>query len=90
MGQVYFFKHRFEEAEATLLQAIQDNPGSPEAYRFLAACYAHMGRFDDARAIVARLSAITSLIMPRVLYYRNPEYRDLFLSGLRLALGEAE
>jgi TolB-like protein/Tfp pilus assembly protein PilF len=90
MGQVYFFKHRFEEAEATLLQAIQDNPGSPEAYRFLAACYAHMGRIDDARAIVARLSAITSLIMPRVLYYRNPEYRDLFLSGLRLALGEAE
>jgi TolB-like protein/Tfp pilus assembly protein PilF len=90
LGQVHFFKHRFDEAAATLLQAIQDNPGSPEAYRFLAACYAHMGRLDDARAIVARLSTITSLILPRVLYYRNPEYRDLFLSGLRLAMGDAQ
>ena len=27
--------------------------------RFLAACYAHMGRLDEARAIVARLRAIT-------------------------------
>jgi hypothetical protein len=48
-----------------------------------------MGRLDDARAIVARLSAITSLVVPRVLYYRNPEYRELFLSGLQLATGEA-
>ena len=90
MGQAYFFKHQFDEAAARLLQAIHDNPGSPEAYRFLAACYAHMGRLDDARAIVARLSTITPLILPRILYYRNPEYRDLFLSGLRLAIGEVQ
>ncbi len=59
MGMAYFFKHQFDEAAAKLLLAIQDHPGSPASYRFLAACYAHMGRLDEARAIVARLRAIT-------------------------------
>ena len=31
----------------------------PYSYRFLAACYAHMGRLDEAREIVAQLRAIT-------------------------------
>jgi hypothetical protein len=48
-----------------------------------------MGLLDEARATIARLRAI----MPEVrvdllLPYRNPQHRDLFLSGLRLALGE--
>src|SRR5258705_11904793 len=47
-----------------LLLSIQDYPGVPYAYRALAACYAHMGRFDEARAIVARLRAITALVVP--------------------------
>ena len=88
LGMAYFFKRRFDEAASKLLLAIQDNPGSPGAYRFLAACYAHMGRLDDARAIVARLRAITPLVLPRDLPLRNPEDRELYLSGLRLAAGE--
>ena len=68
---------------------MQDNPGAPGAYRFLAACYAHMGRLDEAYAIVARLCAITPEVVPSVLPYRNPEDRELLLSGLRLAMGEA-
>jgi TolB-like protein/class 3 adenylate cyclase len=89
MGQAYFFKHRFDEAAAKLLLAIQDNPGSPLSYRYLAACYAHMGRLDEALAVVARLRAITPLVVPRELAFRsNPEGRDLYLSGLRLAAGE--
>ena len=89
MGMAYFFKRQFDEAAAKLLLAIQDNPGSPTSYRFLAACYAHMGRLDEARAIVARLRAITPLVVPSDLPFRNPEDRELFLSGLRLAAGEA-
>jgi len=58
------------------------------SYRFLTACYAHMGRLDDAREIVARLRAITSVVMPDASYLRNAEHRELFLSGLRLAAGE--
>ena len=58
-------------------------------YRFLASCYAHMGRLDEAREIVRRLREITPVVMPSVIPYRNPEQRELFLSGLRLAAGEA-
>jgi Flp pilus assembly protein TadD len=43
---------RFNEAVPKLLLAIQDDPSYPEPYRSLAACYAHMGRIDEARAIV--------------------------------------
>jgi hypothetical protein len=48
-----------------------------------------MGLLDEARATIARLRAI----MPEVrvdllLPYRNLQHRDLFLSGLCLALGE--
>jgi hypothetical protein len=88
MGSAYFFTRRFDQAASRLLLSIQDDPGYPGTYRCLAACYAHMGRLDDARAIVARLRAITSQVMPSHLPYRNPEDRDLFLSGLRVAAGE--
>ena len=48
-----------------------------------------MGRLDEAREIVNRLRAITPVVVPSVIYYRNAEHRELFLSGLRLAAGEA-
>jgi hypothetical protein len=48
-----------------------------------------MGRLDEAREIVKRLRGITSVVVPKVIPYRNPEHRELFLSGLRLAIGEA-
>jgi TolB-like protein/class 3 adenylate cyclase len=88
IGSALFLSRRFDEAVAELLDAIQDEPGLPEAYRHLAACYAHMGRLDDARATVARLRSIAPVVVPSVIYYRNPEHRELFLSGLRLAAGE--
>jgi adenylate cyclase len=87
-GTAYFFRHRFDEAVPKLLLTIQATPGDPYAYRLLAACYAHMGRLDEARAIVARLRAIAPQIVPRDLLWRNPEDREPFLSGLRLAIGE--
>jgi len=88
MGIAFFFKRQFDEAAARLLLSIQDDPGFPPSYRFLAACYAHMGRLDEARAIVAKLRAITRVIVPGDLRQRNPEYRELLVSGLRLAAGE--
>jgi Flp pilus assembly protein TadD len=79
---------RFGEAVPKLLVAIQEDPSHPNAYRFLSACYAHMGRLDDAGEIVARLRTLTSVVIPDASYLRNPEHRELFLSGLRLAAGE--
>jgi TolB-like protein len=89
IGEAYFFKHQFDEAAAKLLLSIQDNPGSTVPYRYLAACYAHMGHLDEAREVVARLRAITALVMPSDLPFSNREDRELLLSGLRLAAGEA-
>jgi TolB-like protein/class 3 adenylate cyclase len=63
MGMAYFFKGQFDEAASKLLLAIQDHPGFGASYRGLAACYAHMGRLDDARDIIARLRAITPLVI---------------------------
>jgi adenylate cyclase len=48
-----------------------------------------MGRLDEARAIVAKLRAITPHVMQNHLPFRRPEDRELFLSGLRLAMDEA-
>ena len=88
IGVAYFFKRRFNEAASTLVLSMQADPGFPPSYRALAACYAHVGRLDEAREIVARLREITPVIMPSVLPYRNLEDRELLLSGLRLATDE--
>jgi adenylate cyclase len=88
LGAAYFFKRQFDDAAAILLASLQETPGFPVAYRFLASCYAHMGRLDEAREIVKRLKAITPVVVPSVIPHRNPEHRELLLSGLRLAAGE--
>jgi TolB-like protein/class 3 adenylate cyclase len=88
IGGAHFFARRFDEAVPNLLIAIQDDPGNPGSYRTLAACYAQMGRLDDAREIVARLRTITPVVIPDASYLRNAEPRELFLSALRLAAGE--
>ena len=89
IGRAHFFSRRFDEAVPKLLLAIQEDPSFPQPYRILAACYAHMGRLDEAREIVERLRAITPVVIPDASYLRNAEHRELFLSGLRLAAGEA-
>src|SRR6516225_5586535 len=88
IGEAHFFRHEFDQAAARLLLSIQNHPGFPHSYRVLAACYAHMGRLDEARAIVARLRAITPQIVPSAAQLRNSADRELFLSGLRMAAGE--
>jgi TolB-like protein/class 3 adenylate cyclase len=90
MGAAHFLSRRFDEAVPKLLLAIQEDPSHPSPYRYLAACYANMGRLDEARAIVSRLRAITPMVVPSDVPFRNPEHREMFLSGLRLAMGEPE
>jgi class 3 adenylate cyclase len=70
-----------------LLLAIQEDPSFPAPYRYLAACYAHMGRLAEARAIVARLRRVTSAVWTDASWFRNAEQRELYLSGLQLASG---
>jgi adenylate cyclase len=88
IGIGHMFCGRLETAASFLQVALQENPAYPLANRFLASCYAHLGRIDDARQVVARLRAITHVIVPKVTNYRDPTQREMFLSGLRLAASE--
>jgi TolB-like protein/class 3 adenylate cyclase len=49
IGMAHLCARRFDEAVPKLSLAIQDDPTYPVPYLYLAACYAHMGRLDDAR-----------------------------------------
>jgi TolB-like protein len=89
IGGVHFLARRFDEAVPKLLLAIQEDPSFPQAYRHLAACYAHMGRLDEAREIIGRLRTIAPIVIPDASYLRDLGHRELLLSGLRLAMGEA-
>jgi adenylate cyclase len=88
IGMGHFFARRFEDAVASLLLSLQEGPSWVPTYRFLASCYAHLGRLDEAHETVRRLRAITPVVIPSAAHWRKPEHRELFLSGLRLAAGE--
>jgi len=89
IGEAYFFSREFDQAAANLLASLERAPGFPITYRVLASCFVHMGRLDDARQIIARLRAVTPVVLESAMRYRNPEHRELFLSGLRLAADES-
>jgi adenylate cyclase len=90
IGFAHFLSRRFDEAVPKLLLAIQDDPSFPNSYRYLAACYAHMGRLDDAREVIARLRTVTPVVISDFTSLQNAEQRELLLSGLRLVMGEAD
>jgi hypothetical protein len=90
IGVGHFFASRFAEARAMLLRSLQEQPGWVPTYRFLAACCAHMGQLDEARSVVQKLRALTTVVVPEATHWRNPENRALYLSGLRLAAGETD
>jgi tetratricopeptide (TPR) repeat protein len=88
IGFAHFVSRRFEKAAPNFLLGLQEDPSHPAPYRGLAACYAHMGRLNEAREIVAQLRTITPVVIPEFRFVRNPAHRELILSGLRIAMGE--
>jgi TolB-like protein len=88
IGEAQFFQRRFDAAIATLSAALEEIPGHAGMYRYLAACYAHAGRLDEAREILRRLRLVSATVMPHATQWRNPEHREFYLAGLRLAIGE--
>jgi adenylate cyclase len=88
IGQAHCLAGRFEQAVSNLLVMIQEHPGAPLSYRFLAASYAHLRRLSEARKMIGRLRAIAPVAITDPFYLRDPEHRDVLLSGLRLAVGE--
>ena len=88
-GAAHLIETRFHEAVPHLRLAIEEEPAFTEPYRLLAACYAHLGRIDDAREVVERLRLFTPMVVPPQIPYRSEAHREVYFSGLRLAAGEA-
>jgi TolB-like protein len=88
IGAAHLAAGHFEEAASTLVLAVQDQPEYPHPMRLLAACYAHLGRVDDARKLIERLRTITPRVFEDFSFFRKPEHRELLLSGMQLAIGE--
>jgi adenylate cyclase len=88
IGMAHFLAHRFVDAAAVLRVSIEEVPTFTPAYRILAACYALMGRLDEAREMIKRLVSLTPVVVPTANPYRDPEHGEMFLSGLRLAAGK--
>ena len=81
-----FCSRRFEEAIPVNLRMIQQDPTYPQSYHCLAACYAHLGRLVEARKVVEQLRETFPSMIPDLSHMRNPEHRELLLSGLHKAL----
>ena len=88
-GEALFFKRQFDEASTRLLASLEQIPRHAVTYRVLVSCYAQMAHLDEARGIAKRLRSISPVLVPYIIPYRNPDDRELFLSGLRLAAGHA-
>ena len=89
-GIAHFFARHLDQARTMLLLSLQEHPDWVPTNRFLAACYAHLGQMDEAKIIVKRLRALTPVLLPSADHWRNPEQREFYLSGLRLAMSETE
>jgi tetratricopeptide (TPR) repeat protein len=90
IGVGHFFARRFEEARRMLLLSLQEKPNWVPTYRFLASCYAQMGRLEEAREAVKQVRDLSNVVVPAATHWRDPEQRAFYLEGLRLAADEAE
>jgi TolB-like protein len=90
IGNALVFGERFEEAIPKVQLAIQEDPSFPPNYRILAISYAHLGRFDEARAALDRLPSAAPVVLANLersyrAMSRIPEHSELALAGMRLA-----
>ncbi len=90
IGVGHFFAHHLDRAAEMLLLSLEENPSWAPCYRFLASCYAHLGRLDDARNLVKRLRDISPVVVPDAAHWRITEQREFYLEGLRLAADETK
>jgi TolB-like protein/class 3 adenylate cyclase len=87
IGAAHMLARRFEEAEARLLLAIEQDPYWTYSHAYLAACYAHTGRLAEAREALSRWHAVAPQFSGWG-FMRNPEHRKMLEDGLHLAAGE--
>jgi adenylate cyclase len=90
VGMAHFFARRLDQARTMLSRSLQQYPDWVPTNRFLAACYAHLGQLDEAKKMIKRLRALTPVGLPKADHWRDPEQREFYLSGLRLAMSATD
>ncbi len=90
IGMAHFFARRLDQARTMLSRSLQQHPDWVPTNRFLAACYAHLGELNEAKKMIKRLRALTPVVLPKADHWRDPEQREFYLLGLRLAMSETE
>jgi adenylate cyclase len=89
LAQANFSLGRYEVAAEQLLERIARTPGTDSSRMLLAACYGHLGRVEDARAVWAELLKVNpnfSLTQrARVLPYKEPADFQRIAEGLAKA-----
>jgi adenylate cyclase len=87
VGIAHFLANRLDQAAPMLLGSMRLLPSYVTPYYYLAACYAHMGRHDDAREVFRQLTTLTPpMLNPPVIMPQQPAKRTFFLAGYRLAM----
>jgi adenylate cyclase len=89
LAQANFSLGKYEIAAEQLLERIARNPGTDASRMFLASCYGHLGRAEDARAAWAELLKVNPDFSvaqrARVLPYRDPGDFQRIVDGLAKA-----
>jgi adenylate cyclase len=89
MGLCHFFEKRLDKARELLEASFRELPSYPLTIWFLAACYAHLGRLEEAREFADRYGIRPGGAWLKVgELYRNPEGCAYFFAGLKRAIGE--
>ena len=89
MGICHFWQRRFDQAAGLLEASFDELPSYAMTAWSLAACYAQMGRLDEARAFAARQGILPGGQWLKIgSLYGDPEQRELLLSGLKSATAE--
>jgi adenylate cyclase len=89
VGICHFWQRRFDQAAGVLEASFHELPTYTTTMWFLAACYAQMGRLDEAREFATRHSIGLNIEWLKLAsMFGTPERREFLISGLRLATGE--
>jgi TolB-like protein len=86
IGMGRFFQRSFAEAAALLERGVDEVSTFASGYRFLAASYAYLGRWEAARHAIERLQRLTPQPGVQRIVFRDPEMRRLYAEGLARAL----
>jgi TolB-like protein/class 3 adenylate cyclase/thioredoxin-like negative regulator of GroEL len=90
LGLAHFNMEQFNEAAISFERALKRNPKNYVPLIHLAATYAHLGREQEAAAVIEKLNKVLPIFSVNIISWRIPKYKDpvdldRLLDGLRKA-----